>query len=229
MKIPNHIIAHRGVFDNINIPENSMKAFRKALKEKYSIELDVQLTSDNQLVVFHDNTLERMTGENVILQTLSYEELQKYHLLNTNEVIPTLKEVLSLIQDKVLLDIEIKDTKKIQEVCTILMQELEGYHNYIVKSFNPKIVRYMKKNYPSVEVGYLIDFRYPKKWMKYFLTSRLMIKYSKADFLAIHKRLLLTSKFQSLKKKYPLFIWTIKKNDSYNQEEYVLICNDLMK
>ena len=54
-----------------------------------------------------------------------------------------------------------------------------------------------------------------------------MIHYSKANFLAIDKKLLNTSKFIKLKKKYPLFIWTVKKNDHYSNEEYVLICNDL--
>ncbi len=229
MHIPNHMIAHRGVFDNKKVPENSLLSFQKALEKNYSIELDVQLTSDNQLVVFHDSTLERMTGINKELQDCSYNEIKKLHLLSTKEKIPTFQEVLDLTKDKVLLDIEIKDTKKIEEVCSILISELEGYHHYIIKSFNPRIVRYLKKHYPSIEVGYLIDFRYPKKWMKFFLPSRLMIKYSKADFLAIHKRLLNTSKFQSLKKKYPLFLWTIKKNDSYDSDEYILICNDLMK
>ncbi len=229
MYIPNHMIAHRGVFDNKKVPENSLLSFQKALEKNYSIELDVQLTSDNQLVVFHDSTLERMTGINKDLQDCSYNEIKKLHLLSTKEKIPPFRKVLDLTKDKVLLDIEIKNTKKIKEVCTILMNELEGYHNYIVKSFNPRIVRYMKKHYPSIEVGYLIDFHYSKKWMRFFLPSRLMIRYSKANFLAIHKRLLNTSKFQSLKKKYPLFLWTIKKNDSYNSDEYILICNDLMK
>ena len=229
MHIPNHMIAHRGVFDNKTIPENSMMAFEKALSMKYSIELDVQLTTDNKLVVFHDASLERMTGYNKNLQDCTYSEIQKLHLLKTKATIPTFLEVLDLIQDKVLLDIEIKNTKRIEDTCKILMSQLEGYSNYIIKSFNPRIVRYMKKNYPSIEVGYLIDYRYPNKWFHFFLPSRFMIFYSKADFLAIHKKLLFTKKFQQLKKKYPILLWTIKKDDSYDSDEYILICNDLMK
>ena len=229
MHIPNHMIAHRGVFDNKKVPENSLLSFQKALEKKYSIELDVQLTSDNKLIVFHDFSLERMTGICKNIEDCSYEEIRKLHLLSTKEKIPTFQEVLDLTKDKVLLDIEIKNTNRIEETCTILMKELEGYHNYLIKSFNPMIVRYLKKHYPSVEVGYLIDSHYPNKWHQFLLPSVFMIKYSKANFLAIHKRLLYTKKFQKLKQKYPLLLWTIKKEDSYDSDEYILICNDLMK
>ena len=60
----NLIVAHRGIYNNINIPENSILAFKKALKYNYSIELDIQMTKDNVIVVFHDNNLERMTKIN---------------------------------------------------------------------------------------------------------------------------------------------------------------------
>lgn len=57
--------AHRGLYDNEHgIPENSMAAFRRAVDKGYGIELDVHLTADNQLVVFHDDTLTRMCGMN---------------------------------------------------------------------------------------------------------------------------------------------------------------------
>ena len=229
MNIPKHIIAHRGVFDNKSVPENSLLAFQKALDMDYNIELDVQLTKDSILVVFHDESLERMCHDSRLVQDCTYEELKKLRLLDTKEKIPTLKEVLDLVNDKVVLDIEIKNTKRIQDTCDFLMEALKPYQKYVLKSFVPKIVRYLKKNYPSVQVGYLIDWNYQNKWLRFFLPSRAMIAYSKADFLAIHKKLLSTSKFQSLKKKYPLFLWTIKKNDHYDSDEYILICNDLME
>ena len=55
-------IAHRGLYDNKKIPENSKLAFRRALLKNMPIELDVQLLSDDTLVVFHDENLKRMTG-----------------------------------------------------------------------------------------------------------------------------------------------------------------------
>ena len=76
MKIPNNKIAHRGMFDNIKIPENSIASFKKALKYNYSIELDVQLTKDNILVVFHDENLKRMTNLDKLVCETNYEEIK---------------------------------------------------------------------------------------------------------------------------------------------------------
>lgn len=220
MKIPNNKIAHRGIFDNIKIPENSLSSFKKALKYNYSIELDVQLTKDNILVVFHDSNLKRMTGVDKLIQETNYEELKELKLLNTNEYIPTLDEVLDLVNNKVLLDIEVKKTKKIKEITSILNNKLENYTNYVLKSFDPRIVRYLKKN-TDAEVGYLIDTKHK------FLYSSFVIKYTKADFLSISKKLLNTKKFQKLKNKYQLLIWTIKNKDEIKDENIIYICNEL--
>ena len=223
MKIKNNKIAHRGVFNNKNIPENSLKAFEKAISMDFSIELDVQLTKDNVLIVFHDDNLKRLTGLNKKVTDCTYLEIKNLTLLETKEKIPTLKEVLNLVQNKVLLDIEIKGKKKIKTLCNLLIKELNSYENFILKSFNPRIVHYLKKHYSNLEVGYIID----KKRVTLF-ANKLIFLYTKPDFLAIHKSLLETKKFQKLKKKYPLLVWTIKKKDQISREEYVLICNDLI-
>ena len=140
MNVPNHVIAHRGVFDNKTIPENSLSAFRKAIETNYNIELDVQLTKDSILVVFHDETLSRMCHDDRVVQECTYQELQKLTLLDTKEKIPTLKEVLNLVQDKVLIDIEVKNTGRIEDTCDFLLEEVKPYHNYVIKSFSPKIL-----------------------------------------------------------------------------------------
>ena len=220
MKIPNNKIAHRGMFDNIKIPENSISSFKKALKYNYSIELDIQLTKDNIPIVFHDSNLKRMTGIDKLIEDTNYNEIKELKLLNTNEHIPTLDEVLKLVNNKVLLDIEIKNTKKIKEITNILKNKLSNYNNYVLKSFNPKIVRNLKKNI-NTEVGYLIDSKHK------ILSSILIIKYSKADFLSISKKLLNTKKFQKLKNKYQLLIWTIKDKNEIKDENIIYICNKL--
>ena len=62
------LIAHRGDHDIKNkIPENSIPAFKKAINNNYTIELDVHLTKDNKIVVFHDNTLKRVCNINKII------------------------------------------------------------------------------------------------------------------------------------------------------------------
>ena len=109
IKINGNIIAHRGVHDNKKTPENSLEAFQKAIEYNYPIELDVQLTKDNILVVFHDFTLTRMTKNTNYIQDTNYQDIKDLKLLNTNEKIPTLKEVLELVDNKLLIDIEIKN------------------------------------------------------------------------------------------------------------------------
>ena len=221
------IIAHRGVFDNQKIPENSIASFKKALLFSYAIELDVQLTKDNVLVVFHDDSLERMTHKNGFVQEKTYAELQKLSLLNTKEKIPTLKEVLNLVHGKVFLDIEIKPTKRIVETCNILLSELSHYSNYSLKSFHPKIVRYLRVHYPQVQVGYLISNHYQNRFYQWSLASYFMIHYSKAEFLSIHKKLMKTKKFQKLKRKYPISVWTVKTKEEMKDSSIQYICNCL--
>lgn len=217
----NNKIAHRGMFDNIKIPENSISSFKKALKYNYPIELDIQLTKDNVLVVFHDYNLKRLTNVDKLVSEITYKELKELKLLNTKEHIPTLQEVLLLVNNKVLLDIEIKNTKRIKETCNLLKKELSNYKNYSLKSFNPRIVRYLKKHNKNIKVGYLLSDTHK------YLSNISIIKYTKADFLSIDKSLLKKKKFKKLNKKYPLQIWTIKDNKEINNKNYTYICNDL--
>jgi glycerophosphoryl diester phosphodiesterase len=161
-----------------------------------------------------------MTGIDRLVEDTNYEDLKDLKLLNTNEHIPTLDEVLNLINNKVLLDIEVKKTKRIKEITNILKDKLSNYSNYVLKSFDPRIVRSLKKNI-NAEVGYLIGTDYK------YLSNILIIKYSKADFLSISKKLLKTKKFQKLKNKYQLLIWTIKDKDEIKDENIIYICNEL--
>ena len=103
-------IAHRGLHTK-DIPENSLSAFENALKNNYAIELDVQFTKDKEVVVFHDENLKRMTNDTRNIEDVNYDELKNLRLGNTNEIIPTLEEVLELVDSKVAILIEIKDCK----------------------------------------------------------------------------------------------------------------------
>lgn len=81
--------AHRGLHSiEDGIPENSLAAFRAARENGFGIELDLQLTCDGQVVVFHDHDLNRMCGADVTVDELTYDELKKYRLAGTNEHIP---------------------------------------------------------------------------------------------------------------------------------------------
>ena len=86
-------ITHRGYHSPEKAPENSMAAFTRAVEEGFGIELDIHLTKDQQVVVFHDDDLERMTGYTKKITDCTWGEIRSLTLLNTQEKIPLLKEV----------------------------------------------------------------------------------------------------------------------------------------
>ena len=222
MKLENLTIAHRGMFNNIDMPENSILAFKEALKYNYPIELDVQLTKDNTLIVFHDYNLKRMTGIDKNVCDVTYDEIKTLKLLNTNQTIPILKDVLKLVNNKVLLDIEIKDTKNIKAICKMLLYELKDYNNYIIKSFNPRIIRYINKINKNITKGLLINKKY-----YHSIIGKLILIYTKPNFLSVSKKYI--SKYKS-NKKYPLMIWTIKNELEMNKYKNITnnyVCNNL--
>ena len=72
--------AHRGIYDNKEVPENSMKAFEQAMLKGYAIELDIQMTKDGYLVVFHDSTLKRVCGIKDEITALTLNEVKQARL-----------------------------------------------------------------------------------------------------------------------------------------------------
>ena len=101
-------IAHRGLWTPDGAPENSLAAFQAAAKAGYAIELDVHLSADGEAVVFHDATLERMTGKAGRLRDHKASDLGQLRLKGTDETIPTLAEVLALIGHRAMVHIELK-------------------------------------------------------------------------------------------------------------------------
>lgn len=149
-------IAHRGLYNNQEVPENSLKAFRLAVENSYGIELDIQLTTDNRLVVFHDDSLLRICGIDKILNECSYAELQQYNLLDTDEKIPLFSEVLAVLKPDTPLIIEIKPEGRCIEAVKAVVEMMRNYQGlYNIESFNPMVVRYLKNNEPQIIRGQL--------------------------------------------------------------------------
>lgn len=141
--------AHRGQHDE-NLPENSLAAFRRAVENGYGIELDLQLSSDGEVMVMHDYNLERMTGCDKMLKELTAAELQKLHLNGTEERVPTLKEVLDIVKGKVPLLIELKGESTDVSLCPKANEILKDYGGkYIIESFNPLMLSWYRKNRPG--------------------------------------------------------------------------------
>lgn len=156
--------AHRGLHGK-EIPENSLPAFRAAVEAGYAIELDIQISRDGQVVVFHDASLLRMTGCDRKLQELTLAELKALRLAKTEERIPTLAEVLELVAGRVPLLVEFKGAAVNTGLCEAAAQLLSGYNGrYCVESFNPLLLQKLRKCLPAARRGQLYsDFRREKR------------------------------------------------------------------
>ena len=150
-------IAHRGLHKaDKTVPENSLAAFGAAVESGYGVELDVRLSADGEAVVFHDDSLRRMCGVEGRVEDMSLRQLQKLRLLDTDETIPTLEEVLSLIGGRVPIILEIKRGDNTEELCLRVYEALVNYGGQVcVESFDPMIVRWWYKNAPEVLRGQL--------------------------------------------------------------------------
>lgn len=149
--------AHRGYHDMKQlIPENSIPAFKRAVANRYGIELDVHLTKDKKVVVFHDDTLRRMCGNDNTVESMTYEHLQEFYLCGTSEKIPLFCEVLRCVNGRVPLLIEIKLPFRDTELCRHVYEELEHYCGpWLIQSFNTLAVRWFKQYAPDVLRGQL--------------------------------------------------------------------------
>lgn len=186
-----YFYAHRGLFDNNNgIPENSILAFDRAIKNGYGIELDVHVTKDKKCIVFHDDNLKRMTSIDNEISNMTYDEIKKAKLLNTNIEIPLFDEVLRFIDGRVPLIIEIKSLSNSLNESKIIQQKLDAYNGkYCIESFNPLVLLWYRKNRRSIIRGqlstnYLKDKVSGSKIRNFMLTYLFFNVLSRPDFIS---------------------------------------------
>ena len=108
----------------------------------------------------------------------------------------------------------------------ILLNELKNYNNYLIQSFNPKILHYIKKINPNIQTGLLIRNN-KHKIKNLIIINSLIIRYCKPDFISISKKLLNKKSYINLSKKHNTFIWTITEKKEINNDDYTYICNNL--
>lgn len=183
--------AHRGLFNNeTDAPENSLKAFRKAVAAGYGMEFDVQLSKDDVPVVFHDATLKRMCGVEGNVWDYTLEELQRMKLAKSDETIPTLVQVLEVVGGKVPLIIEYKMDRADTKVCELGNEILKGYKGaYCIESFHPLAVQWYRKHRPDIVRGQLSQNyrKHGKKKIVFWLMTNLFSNFlTRPDFIAYH-------------------------------------------
>lgn len=214
-------VAHRGFFDNESeAPENSIAAFKRAVEAGFAVEMDVQLTSDGKLVVFHDMNLKRMCGVDRILYECTYEELLQYRLADSQEQIPLFSEVLSVIGGKVPMVIEIKGEHQPEIIAAHLDEEMKGYRGvYCIESFRPKVLMWYRKHHPEVIRGQLSTDVFRDKEGKRlnpivkFVGTNMMCNFlAKPDFIAYNHKHVGQPAFWLCCWMFPVmrFAWTIK-------------------
>lgn len=185
------LVAHRGYYTKF-APENSMLAFKKCVEKNIPFELDVHLTKDKKVVVFHDYNLLRMTGLNKKIEDTTYKELQNLYLDKTQEKIPLLIDVLKMNNDKVFMLIELKN-KKIGPLEDEVLKITKDYNNFYFQTFKLKSIYYLKKR-TNRKVGLLTMNRISKK----------LINSKKIDFIS-HNLFTL----EKIKTKKEVFIFNV--------------------
>lgn len=212
-------LAHRG-FHNTKSPENSISSFENAKTMGYGIELDVHLTKDEHLIVFHDNNTKRMTGANINTYDLTLSKLEKLRLLNTDEKIPLFKEVLQVVDSKVPILIEMKNTSEVGKIEEKLLEELKDYKGeYAVQAFNPFRIIWLKNNAPHIIRGQLsgiYENKNSSKISKCIRRNLLFNIISKPDFVnyeieGLNKFVIKFLRYRG----FPVISWTAKNYSDY--------------
>ena len=182
--------AHRGLHaQDQRVPENSLPAFTAAREAGYGIELDVQLSKDGQVVVFHDDDLLRACGIEELVNSLDWKALSALPLFGTRERMPLLNEALETLGDAPVI-VELKSAgANNAALCQKTLDILRAHgRRWCIESFDPRVVAWFRKHAPDVLRGQLSTP--PRKFdtltkPKAFLLGNLLLNFlSRPHFIA---------------------------------------------
>ena len=181
-------IAHRGLHAGKEVPENSMSSFQACIEAKLPIELDVHILTDGTALVFHDDTFERMTGYEREMYMTNYNDVKDFRLFGTDQHIPTLEEVLTLVNGQVPIVIELKCLKhdgRLEHKVYNLLKEYEG--PFCIQSFNPFTLLWFKRYAPEVTRGLISGSLHKSSislWQKMILRSMVFVFLVRPHYIA---------------------------------------------
>jgi glycerophosphoryl diester phosphodiesterase len=203
--------AHRGLHGGVLV-ENSGGAFAAAVAQGFGIELDVQLSSDGEAMVFHDYELDRLTVEQGPVAARTAAQLQAIRLYVGKEVMPRLSEALHIIDGRAPLLIEVKSPdRRAARLCRAVADAIENYEGAVgVMSFNPEVGGWFARHAPDVLRG-LVVTEQGKRGLRGRIERRLSLWRSRSDFLAYDIRDL-PSRFAAAARSrgLPVFTWTVR-------------------
>ena len=186
--------AHRGLHCSADsVPENSLAAFRRAIRHGYGAELDVHLMKDGKLAVIHDASLLRTAGADVEIEDLTAEALEQYPLEGTEQRVPLLEEVLPLFTDRAPLIVELKAERgNAEALAAAASRVLKKYKGaYCVESFDPRCLMWLWQNEPDILRGQLSenftahgDAQHLPGGIRWILANLLLNVRTRPDFIA---------------------------------------------
>ncbi len=182
----NRAYAHRGLH-SAEIPENSLAAFAAAAQAGYGIELDVHMSKDGKIVVFHDDDFSRLCADKRRVDQTGYQQMRKLRLSGTEHTIPLLSKVLDTVGARVPLIIEFKHRRDYKPFCDAAIAVLDGYTGaFCVESFDPRILAYLRKRRPKWMRGQLVCRSSGQRlWIENFVFANLLLNLlSKPHFIA---------------------------------------------
>ncbi|WOI42274.1 glycerophosphodiester phosphodiesterase [Bacillus altitudinis] len=209
-----YIIAHRG--SSSAAPENTIAAFDVAVEQGADyIELDVQMTMDQHVVVIHDDTVDRTTNGNGLVKSYTLDQLKKldagswFEQQYTNERIPTLQEILERYSQRIGILIEIKHPKRqigIEKAVARIINRFSYSRHIIIQSFDVHALQRIKAFAPSLRTALII------KPDAFKLTKRKLTTYSSfANCLNMKKTMINRWWIDRIHTfGMDVFIWTVK-------------------
>jgi glycerophosphoryl diester phosphodiesterase len=217
-------VAHRGLWTPDGAPENSLAAFQAACAGGYGIELDVQLTADGEAVVFHDEGLERMTGQDGRLRDHTAAELAAMTLKGTDETIPTLADTLTMIGHRAMVFIELKtpfgEVGPLEKRVTDVLVDHNGPTAVI--GFNPYSHAWFADHHPQILRGldsYSWNDDGARKLapeMRKSLAALEQVELARPDFLALGLDMLPSARADLYRAKgMPIIAWTVRSPDQW--------------
>lgn len=213
-------IAHRGLHDlKAGVVENTLGACRAAIARNYAIECDLQISRDGEIVLFHDDTLDRLMDETGPVREFTLEELRNIRFRDCEERIPTLAELLTLVAGQVPLVIEVKShwdgDMTLTHRALDILRSYQGL--FCLMSFDPDVVETLRHRSPETVRGFIsdrgLDSYYDRlpAWRRAELRTLSCLERMQPHFLSVDIEELPWAPVEALRAAgMPVICWTVR-------------------
>jgi glycerophosphoryl diester phosphodiesterase len=213
-------IAHRGLHNKSKgILENTTTAFSGAIKNNYAIECDLQRSADGEAMVFHDESLDRLTAEKGLVRSRSVRQLQKLEITGSMDRMQTLDEMLEQVDGRVTLIIELKSQWDGNvSLASQALAVLAGYNGpYALMSFDPDLMASVAALSPHTVRGITADRTVDKYYSGLPLARRIAMRNfehlaeTRPHFVSYYFRDMPFPAVQNIRSAgHPVISWTIR-------------------